>query len=196
MPIRRMAPNGALAAFDLREAIERRETCDIFISHKKDDEELALAVFRCVQYRGLVPWIDVLDDSIDGDGPELDAKIQDIITNSFSLLAVVSEATHQSWWVPFEIGIAFDQQRILASYVEQFRGTLPTFLEKHPKVRNHANLHQWCDRLRVVKTAMMASPRGVYLAEDMTQPDRWSRAWTSTGMSYVNEMRNLARSFG
>ena len=59
----------------------------------------------------------MLDPSIYGDGPTLDDHIKGVITSSFSLLAVVSDVTQQSWWVPFEIGIAFDQSCMLATFV-------------------------------------------------------------------------------
>lgn len=185
-----------LQEFQLEAALREGETCDVFVSHKKDDEKLALSVAHCIKVYGLTPWIDVLDDSIQGDGPELDAKIQDIIANSFSLMAVVTEVTHESWWVPFEIGIAFDQERSLASYIETFEGQLPTFLDKHPKVRKHSpDLHNWCRVIKAFKTKLQGSRGAVYLAESMRQSDTWSRTWASAKMSYVEEMSRLTRVF-
>lgn len=43
----------------------------------------------CIKSYGLQPWIDVLDPKIHSDGPSLDQNIKDIISHSFSLLAVV-----------------------------------------------------------------------------------------------------------
>lgn len=185
-----------LQEFQIEAALREGETCDVFVSHKKDDEQLALSVAQCIKFYDLVPWIDVLDDSIQGDGPELDAKIRDIITNSFSLMAVVTEVTHESWWVPFEIGIAFDQERSLASYVEKFEGQLPTFLDKHPKVWNHSpGLHRWCRVIKALKSELGVGGSPSYLAEDMSQPDRWPEVWASAGRSYVDEMSKLTRAF-
>lgn len=178
-----------LQDFQLEAALRRNETCDVFVSHKKDDERLALEVARCIKYYELVPWVDALDDSIQ-DGPQLDAKIRDIIRGSFSLMAVISDVTHESWWVPFEIGIAFDRERVLASYTDISRYELPSFLAKHPRVSNHTQLHRWCDRLRVLKQRT-----GTFLAEDARPSRPWGTVWASAGTTYVDEMQSLTRDF-
>ena len=49
----------------------------------------------------------VVDTNITGDSPSLDDYIERVLSRTFSLLALVTDVTHESWWVPFEIGLAF-----------------------------------------------------------------------------------------
>ena len=144
--------SGRVEQHSLQEAAVQDQTCDVFVSHKKDDEADALHIAKCIDLYGLVPWVDVMDPSIE-DGPELGNKIKDIITNSFSLLVVVSDVTKESWWVPFEIGIAFDQYCLLASYTLGLRqADLPSFLKKQPRLTRHEpDLHGWCDDIKAKK---------------------------------------------
>ena len=190
MPLYRTI-DGTLREFSLQEAQEANEKCDVFVSHKQEDEDLALEVYRCIETYGLKPWIDIKDPTITGDGPDLDAKIQGIIVNSFSLLAVVSDATQHSWWVPFEVGIAFDEQCLLASFVKAptDRLKLPSFLSKHPRLKNHSpDLHNWCEDIRDTKQRLgKAQP----LMEQAAR--RVIRASTQT--AYLREMRRMTNTY-
>jgi len=44
------------------------------------------------------------------------SKIQAVISRSYCLLAIVTNATNKSWWVPFEIGAAWDMKKYLSTY--------------------------------------------------------------------------------
>ena len=100
---------------------------------------------------GLSAWVDVADPTGVRDGPDLADYIRQVLASSKSLLAVVSSATKESWWVPFEIGIAFEKQKLLASYGS--RTSLPSFLYKWPNVQSDAELDRWCQELASVTKA-------------------------------------------
>lgn len=190
MPRRRTA-GGVMSSFSLQEAINTNETCDVFVSHKKEDEPLAMEVHDCILNYGLKPWIDVLDPSIHGDGPTLDEHIRGVIASSFSLLAVVSGVTQQSWWVPFEIGIAFDQSCMLETFVEPLsnESELPTFLAKHPRLKRHEpDLHHWCDDIKRTKARLQ---RDELLTESQGRIIK-AAAFRST---YLDEMRRMTSTY-
>lgn len=184
MPLMRAA-NNALRRFTLQEAATAGITCDVFVSHKSDDKDLALQVFRCIEDSGLVPWIDEEDPAVHGDGPRLGNYIRGIIENSMSLLAVVTDVTQESWWVPFEIGIAFDQSCLLASYAEQDYG-LPSFLLSNPRIRDHSQLHNWCTELAVMKATDVLTETASYTGGRVRRANRGN---------YVNTMSDMARRY-
>ena len=159
---------------------------DVFVSHKSDDIDEALSVAKCIRSFDLTAWVDVLDPNIGGDALDLDNYIERVMFRSFSLMAVVTDVTHQSWWVPFEIGIAFELRRYLASYTERLT-ELPSFLEKRPRITNHIKLHEWCEKIKELKQ----KPRtdNVYLADGLT----FLKA--NSADTYRAEMQNMARMF-
>ena len=140
--------------------VETRIDIDVFVSHKSDDEEKAVEVARCIHSCGLTPWLDVIDLEDEADDEEMVDRIQDAISRSFSLMAVITDITNESWWVPFEIGIAYDMRKQLASYCEDPEDVdPPSFLMRWPLVQNHSDLHYWCT---MIKDSDRTTP---YLAE-------------------------------
>ena len=80
-------------------------------------------------------------------------RIEAAISRSTSLMAVVTDVTNESWWVPFEIGLAYDMDKQLASYCEEQDGVeIPSFLWRWPLVQDHDDLHEWCNKMKVMKS--------------------------------------------
>lgn len=126
-------------------ALTRFTRWDVFVSHKSNDSKKAVQVAERISKNGLSAWVDVADPTGVRDGPDLADYIRRVLASSQSLLALVSSATKESWWVPFEIGIAFEQQKLLASYGS--RASLPSFLYKWPNVQTDSQLDNWCREL-------------------------------------------------
>lgn len=119
---------------------------DVFVSHKKEDTPKAREVAACIASYDLTAWLDELDPHVHPDADNLTEVIRDRLDRSFSIMAVVTHATKESWWVPFEIGIGYEKERQLATYCEAPRRTsLPEFLDGWPLVCDHEDLHAWCD---------------------------------------------------
>ena len=124
------------------------------MSHKSDDEPLATRVAAAIQRNQLSVWLDTADPNINGDGPHLAEYIESVIRGSRALMAVVTENTHKSWWVPFEIGVAFELRRYLSSFGN--KNLNPSFLAKWPNVPDNPPgrpsenryLDYWCVQLR------------------------------------------------
>ena len=147
-----------IAANEMRKAYAARNTMqldaalrqyaswDVFIAHKSNDADRAIRIAERISRNGLSAWVDVADPNVVRDGPELADYIRRVLKSSRSLLALVTGATKESWWVPFEIGLAFEQERLLASYGN--RANLPSFLYKWPNIQSDTQLDRWCEELR------------------------------------------------
>lgn len=134
------------------------EDIDVFVSHKSDDKEKAEDVARCIVTSGLSVWIDTVDIGGTADDKEMVRRIDAAIARASSLIAVVTQVTNESWWVPFEIGLAYEKEKQLASYCERpHQVEFPSFLWSWPLVRNHSDLHRWCQHIGATKKS--TSPR-------------------------------------
>ena len=69
------------------------------------------------------------------------------ITECTHLMAVVSEQTAQSWWVPFEIGEATISNRRICSY-KIGPSALPLYLDKWPKLSGENDINFFIDAYR------------------------------------------------
>ena len=169
----------------LRDAVREGRQWDVFVSHKSDDIGPALNLARVIQREGLSSWVDVLDPNVAGDGPMLDDYIERVLSRTFSLLVLVTDVTHESWWVPFEIGLAFELRRYLSSFAKQ-NVQLPSFLEKHPRLAADQDLRHWCAQLKQLKKN--SRPERVLLLEGhaVMAEDR---------MAYLTTMSRLTAEF-
>lgn len=110
-----------------------------FISHKKEDSAAAVLVQQRLQNRhDITCYLDVLDETAK-DGPALTEYLKGKLRECNNLLAIVSEKTKTSWWVPWEIGVASEREYPLATVALQ-NVEVPGYLKKWPYLRNEAEL--------------------------------------------------------
>ncbi len=98
----------------------------IFISHTTRDDELAKKVFwRFNRIHNITCYIDDMDKELGNNRGKssLTPLLVDRLRKCDTLLAVVTEHTKGSWWVPFEIGTAREMPRVRAS--EKLISTIP-----------------------------------------------------------------------
>ena len=141
---------------------------DVFVSHQSGDSDLAGKIAAAIQRNGLAVWLDLVDPSATGDGPNLADYIETVLRQSTALPAVVTAHTQKSWWVPFEIGIAFELSKYLASFGDKRLN--PSFLAKWPNIPDEPRgrpdindqLRSLCGRL---KRLSRVPTRSSYLAE-------------------------------
>ena len=165
---------------------------DVFVSHKSDDEEKAREVAACINSYGLRPWLDVTDLRDHEDDDAMVDRIEAAISRSFSLMAVVTDVTNESWWVPFEIGVAYDMQKQLASYCEaQEEVEMPSFLWRWPLVQDHDDLHEWCRRMKSMKTTIYLSEKASAAADHQGRGEY--RASLATVRGALNDRRRGSR---
>lgn len=171
--------------YSRKEAIDQIKEWDVFISHKTEDDGLADSVARCISSEGLTVFLDSEQLDPNQDGPEMGDVIKSCIGRSFSLMAILSDDTRESWWVPFEIGIAHSMEKFLATYLD-FKNTIeaPSYLKKWPQIVSHIQLHNWCTEIKSRKSRYIPSlSNGVLKASFLTEE------------KYMNEMRSLTEKF-
>lgn len=118
----------------------------VFISHRKLDEKLAKEIHVILTSNGIPCYIDMLDPVLKTSN-EITNVIMNRIRQCTHMLAVVSDNTLTSWWVPFEIGVASDSDKRISS----FKATaveLPTYLTIWPQMTKKEQLN---DYIRIYK---------------------------------------------
>ena len=110
----------------------------VFISHQQaDSAKAAIVAQRLKSNHSIDSYLDVIDPYI-AKGEDLAAHIQSEMSKCTQLLAVVSESTRYSSWVPWEIGVATEKDYPLATFAD---GTSPPeFLKKWPYLRTLTDL--------------------------------------------------------
>ncbi len=137
----------------------------VFISHKSEDERIAMWIFATLKGRSVDAYIDKLDPLVNAaKGEELGEYFRRQLQQCTHLMAVVSEKTKLSWWVPFEIGIATEREYPLATFADQgdnFRSypslyrpnfDLPDYLKKWPYLQTITDLDSYIRVLRTMQT--------------------------------------------
>jgi hypothetical protein len=110
----------------------------IFISYRHTDRIAASNINDRLKAEGIKTYLDVLDPESQS-SDDIAALITRRIPECSHLLAVVSEETAKSWWVPFEIGEATIISRRICSYQIGYT-TLPQYLSKWPILKNNREL--------------------------------------------------------
>lgn len=124
----------------------------VFISHKREDANRASDIAnRLKQVHHIDSYLDVIDPLIGvHDGPALAEHVQKQMDTCDSLLAVVSTATANSQWVPWEIGIATEKGFPLATYADTFM-PLPEFLQKWPYLKSNSDLDKYAAAVNLMR---------------------------------------------
>lgn len=115
----------------------------VFISHKNTDALVAERVARRVRANGLNVYLDTIDDALSKDGADLAAHLLKRMGECQQLIAVVSSATKESWWVPWEIGVGAEKGFRMASFSESYV-SLPEYLQKWPALHTDHHIDLYC----------------------------------------------------
>lgn len=140
----------------------------VFISHKDSDSSLARRVASRVRSNGLSTYLDSVDDALIKDGPELADHLLRRMAECQQLIAVVSNQTKGSWWVPWEIGVGSEKGFRMASYSE-FSVDLPSYLEKWPSLHSDHHIDLYCQYSKITESSLDSRTRGIYNEERIQQ---------------------------
>ena len=113
----------------------------VFISHRTADDTMARYVAdRLRNVHRITVYIDDIDQELRRvrGTPAITAMLVNRITACTNLLAIVSQNTQGSWWVPFEIGVARQAPRVITSMTNQADSDLPEYLLEWPRLRGDA----------------------------------------------------------
>lgn len=127
----------------------------IFISHQRKDAALALLISqRLATVHRVESYLDVVDDRLSLRGEDLANYIRAQMGRCTQLLAVVSEATKASQWVPWEIGVASEKEFPLATYCDSI-GLVPEFLRAWPILSSDNAIDQYVVASRLAERTLM-----------------------------------------
>ena len=120
----------------------------IFISHKHDDADMAERVYSCIKKQpGYDAYMVAVDDKEFKEDRELATKLRDEISKCQRIIAVISDHTKLSWWVPWEIGVGYGKNYNMASYIEDHRDSLdlPSYIEDWPILNDLEGVRKYCE---------------------------------------------------
>ncbi|MGF6225595.1 toll/interleukin-1 receptor domain-containing protein [Pseudomonas frederiksbergensis] len=118
----------------------------VFISYRHSDRSHAIAISTRLKQANIKTYLDVLDPESQTTD-DITGVITRNITECTHLLAVVSERTAHSWWVPFEIGEATISNRRICSF-KVGPAELPLYLDKWPKLSTDKDMEFFIDAYR------------------------------------------------
>lgn len=110
----------------------------VFISYRHTDRLKANEINNKLRNAGIETYLDVLDGESQTTN-DITNVITENIKKSSHLLAIVSQSTVLSWWVPFEIGEATITNRRICTYHHGV-DKLPEYLDKWPKLTQMRDL--------------------------------------------------------
>jgi hypothetical protein len=136
----------------------------VFISHQQKDSEYATTIaYRLRSAHSIDSYLDVIDQNLTQAGEDLGDHLRREMAKCTQLLAVVSIKTKESWWVPWEIGVATEKDYPLATYSGD--GTMvPEYLQKWPYLRTLNDVDEYAKASKVA--AAHFTSRKSYLGED------------------------------
>ncbi|MET3661383.1 toll/interleukin-1 receptor domain-containing protein [Aquamicrobium ahrensii] len=127
----------------------------VFISHQQADSTKAAAIaYRLKSQHQIDYYLDVIDPHM-GKGEDLAAHIQAEMSSCTQLLAVVSDATRNSSWVPWEIGVATEKDFPLATFLDG-TAAAPEFLRKWPYLRTTADIDLYAQTSKAAERSYVA----------------------------------------
>ena len=120
----------------------------VFISHKREDEATAIRVKYRLFELGVSSFLDVVDLEKDLGPEELTNRLRSKMDESSDLLAIVSDVTEKSWWVPFEIGMAAHVNLPMVSFLKGSFVRLPGYLRIWPALPGFDALKTYADQIK------------------------------------------------
>jgi conserved hypothetical protein len=130
----------------------------IFISHKNEDATAALNIQQTLRSAGVDTYLDVLDDITSENGEHLTKHIRWKLRECSDVIVVLSNKTKFSWWVPFEIGLATENDMPIANYLVNYE-PLPEYLEYWPRLKSQQDVRKYVETRNEVANQILLEKR-------------------------------------
>jgi hypothetical protein len=124
----------------------------VFVSHKREDEGMARAVADALTAFEIDVWLDL--DELGFPEPaskqehqRLTLAIEAGLNASSHLLALITENTKGSWWVPFEIGTCRAKNKPLAFLLHAEVREIPSYFSVGTGLENKHDFYDWAKTL-------------------------------------------------
>ena len=120
----------------------------IFLSHKSEDKEGVRAIADYIMAAGIDIYLDADDSELqkadrEGDDAKVTLFIERGIRCSTDVMALVSERTKGSWWVPYELGFGKrDAKRLVCLRLKDVTN-LPSYLKIVDSLRDIQDLNYY-----------------------------------------------------
>ena len=146
---------------------------DTFISHKGSDLALAEQIGDLLHRCGIKGYLDRWDPAVTGDSPDLEEYLRRLIRDTPTILAVITESTNTSWWVPFEIGVARETDSQIATFIQvdesrRIARELPSYLKSWPIMASLPEVIQWATNLNIVSPLQPGARQRVIMKDAST----------------------------
>jgi hypothetical protein len=148
--------------FNIFEAAPNASEMRVFVSHQREDADIATGVAQRLVSNRVAAYVDVFDPLIGKTGDELGDYIRGVMGTCTHLMAVVSERTRGSLWVPWEIGIATEKEFPLSTFAGG-ECDLPEYLKKWPYLKRREQIDKWVEASRQANRNV---PSRRYLTEE------------------------------
>ncbi len=133
----------------------------VFISHKQEDEIPAKYICQELSKLDVEAYLDLLEGDLLLNGEELTNHIKNRLNSCTDILVVMSEKTKESWWVPFEIGMASQKDFPIVSYLID-NAELPDYLEYWPTLRKTSDLYKYIKAKDMVLNESYSNNKGLF----------------------------------
>jgi hypothetical protein len=114
----------------------------VFISHKKEDEDIAKRIHLLLGLRDVPAYLDLLDPSIVADGRALTDHIKSELNDCTDIMVIMSSSTRLSQWVYFEVGMSAQIDMPTVTYLQE-DVVLPSFLQYWPRLRKLSDVNEY-----------------------------------------------------
>ena len=131
---------------EMRDLTPSRGWARVFVSHKREDAGPAGIAANQLWHNGIPCYIDFADPGVPDRKEDIGDHFRDRLRLCTHLLAVISDKTKASEWVPFEVGMATGMEYPLATYAVS-RANIPDFLLKWPYLTSQQDLDTYAKTL-------------------------------------------------
>lgn len=143
----------------------------VFLSHKREDKDRTIEIAAYLKGKDVICYVDAFDPLLQTTD-DITATLMDRVRRCTHLMAVVSDYTQKSWWVPFEIGVASDADKRISSY-QLTTVKLPDFLSKWPVLDSQSDLDRFVELYRKDNLVPLTESRTAY--KSISSADQFHR---------------------
>lgn len=117
----------------------------VFISHQRNDKEVAKKIADYIYKSGVDIYFDEYDSGIDRNNPQSVVNaIKTGIRRSTHMLCILSQNALLSKWMPWEIGYGYDRLHVAGITVKEIaKDVLPEYLQVVPVIRGTKSLNTY-----------------------------------------------------
>ncbi|OMF85926.1 hypothetical protein BK146_28320 [Paenibacillus sp. FSL R7-0333] len=130
----------------------------IFLSHISVDKTAATKIGDYIQDAGFNIYLDINDEDLqravaNNDAARVTTAIEKGVSNSSHMMCIVSEATKNSWWVPYEVGYGKKSNKELSTLALRNVTSLPDYLKITYKIEGVIGLNKYLNSIRKGSTS-------------------------------------------